>query len=69
MSYEQMMRWNRKHPKGLPRQYMGFDCHSGFTPAHTWLVEDYWPYVEGCKAKGIKPMDAKEYYDSQIRGK
>jgi hypothetical protein len=67
MSYEQMMKWNRKHPRGGKRQYMGFDSSSGFTPSHAWLVEDYQPYLDKCKAEGITPMGCKEYYDYQVQ--
>jgi len=67
MSYQQMMKWNRKHPKGT-RQYMGFDCCSCFTPAIAWLEQDWWPYVELCKQSDVKPMEQKTFYDLGCRG-
>jgi hypothetical protein len=66
LSYKQMMHWHRKHPRGGKPQYMGFDSCNGFTPAHSWLVEDYQPYLEKCKVEGIVPLSCKEYYDSQL---
>ena len=69
MSYTQMMKWNRKHPKGISykRGYMGFHTTKGFTPALAWLKEDWWPYLERCKAEGVEPMECEQYYKSQLR--
>ncbi len=66
MSYAQMMKWNKKHPRGT-RQPMIFSTGGGFTPSHAFLVEDYWPYVDKCKKEGIEPMGSEEYYKSICR--
>jgi len=68
-SYQQMMKWNRKHPKGInyKKGYMGFHSTRGFTPAYAWLIENWLPYLEKCRLQGIEPMDQEQYYKSQLR--
>ncbi len=66
MSYEQMMKWSRKHRKGISHNYMGFACSSSFWPSTAFLEEDYWPYLKQCKIEGIKPMGCEEYYKTKL---
>lgn len=66
MSYQQAMKWARKHPKGT-RQTLIMSTGSGFWPSHSFLVDDYWPYVERCKTEGKEPMGCEEYYRSKLR--
>ncbi len=61
-----MMKWNRKHPKGT-RQPVLMHTNSGFTPSIAFLDEDYFPYREKCKAKGVEPMSCEDYYKSKLR--
>lgn len=66
MSYNKMMKWNRKHPKGT-RQPILMSTESGFWPSGAWLEHDWWPYLKRCEAEGIKPMECEAYYKSQLR--
>lgn len=66
MSYAQMRRWNRQHPKGT-RQPIILSTGSGFWPSHAFMTEDYFPYVERCKAEGVEPMDCEHYYYKSLR--
>jgi hypothetical protein len=68
MSYQQAMKWGRKHIKGT-KQPVIMSTSSGFWPSHHWVVEDWEPYIAECKAKGIEPMGCKEYYDYGVTNK
>lgn len=65
MSYEKMMKWNRKHRKGT-KQPVIMHTNSGFTPSLAFL-DDYFEYREECKQKGTEPLSCEEYYKSQLR--
>ena len=67
MSYEQAMKWHRKHPKGT-RQPVRMSARSGFWPSGSWLKNCCWLYVDQCQHEGAKPMGAEEYYKSQLGG-
>jgi hypothetical protein len=67
MSYEQAIKWQRKHPKGT-RQAVIMSTGSGFWPSGGWLKTCYFPYLEKCKRQGTKPMGAEKYYKSQFGG-
>lgn len=65
MSYEKMMRWNRKHRKGISykRGWMGFD-HSvpgRFTPSAAFL-DEYFEYKKECEKRGVEPVSCEKYY-------
>lgn len=66
MSYEKMMKWNKKHPKGISykKGWMGFDTSTpgSFTPSMAFLDENYFPYRERCAKAGIEPASCKDYY-------
>jgi hypothetical protein len=65
MSYEQAMKWNRRHPKGT-RQPILMSTGSGFWPSGAFL-DDYFKYREKCKAEDKEPLECEQYYNSQIR--
>jgi hypothetical protein len=65
MSYKQAMKWQRTHRKGT-RQPVLMSTGSGFWPAHRWLENDYWPYLERCKIAGIEPMPCESYYYARL---
>ena len=65
MSYAQAMKWQKKHPKGT-RQPMIMSTGSGFWPSHSFMTEDYFPYVEKCKTEGTTPMGCEEYYNATL---
>jgi hypothetical protein len=66
MSYAKAMKWNRKHPKGT-RQPVLMHTDSGFTPAIAWLENDWWPYLDKCRAEGTTPIECEQYYKSQLK--
>lgn len=66
MSYQQAIKWGRKHRKGT-RQPLIMSTGSGFWPSRAFLEEDYFPYREKCKAEGVEPMECEEYYRSITR--
>jgi hypothetical protein len=63
MSYEKMMKWNKKHTKGT-RQPTLFHTNSGFTPSKAFL-DKYFIYRENCQKEGIEPLKCEEYYHSK----
>lgn len=67
MSYAQAMKWGRNHPKGT-RQPIIMSTGSGFWPAHAWLLGNFWPYQEQCKAAGIEPLKCEDYYNATVSG-
>jgi hypothetical protein len=42
--------------------------HSGFLPAHSWVIGTWARYVEQCKAAGIEPMECEAYYNATVSG-
>lgn len=68
MSYAKAMRCGRKHPKDT-RQPVLMHTDSGFWPAHSWVVEDWEPYVQLCKERGVQPMECKAFYDAGCKGR
>ena len=60
MSYEKMMKWNKKRPKGT-KQPILMHTNSGFTPS-TAFLEDYFEYRAESEAIGIEPISCEEYY-------
>ncbi len=67
MSYAQAVKWHRNHPKGT-RQQVLMSTGSGFWPSRGWLKNCYWPYLDRCRREGTTPLDAQEYYRSQLGG-
>jgi len=65
MSYKQAMYWAKKHPKGT-KQVVIMSTGSGFWPSHSFLSEDYFPYIEQCKLDGIEPLECEAYYNSKL---
>ena len=65
MSYNKMMKWMKKHPKGT-RQTFIMHTESGFTPSVSFL-EKYFKYREGCEKENVKPVDCEAYYHSGLR--
>lgn len=64
MSYEKMIRWNKKRPKGT-KQPIIFSTNSGFWPSGSF-IEKWAEYVAECKKKGIVYLDCESYYRSQL---
>lgn len=64
MSYENAIRWQKTHPAGIPLTPI-MSTHSGFWPSRAWLDNDWWPYVEFCKANGFAepPLDQEAFYN------
>lgn len=64
MSYEKMMKWNRKHPKGIKQMYMGFDTSTpgGKIRHSSAFIDCYFEHREECKKVKIKPPTIDEYY-------
>lgn len=60
MSYKKMMKWLKKHPKGI-RQNVIFHTESSFTPSYSFL-EQYFKYREQCEKEGKNPLTCEEYY-------
>lgn len=67
MSYRQAMKWQVKHPKGIKPEVI-MSTGSGFWPSGSFLREEYWPYCDECKRKGVEPMGCEEYYKTTLRG-
>ena len=66
MSYEKMMRWHKKHPKGT-RQPVIMHTDSGFWPSHSYIEGDYLPYVAACEKIGVTPLKCEEHYKLSLR--
>jgi hypothetical protein len=66
MSYKQMMKWHKKHPKGT-RQPVLMHTNSGFWPAQSWLENEYNPYIDACDAIGVRAVKAETFYNFTIR--
>ena len=64
MSYQKMMKWHRKHPKGIKQMYMGFDTSApGGKIRHSMAFMDcYFEHQAECRAVKIKPPTMDEYY-------
>lgn len=60
MSYEKMMKWNKKHRKGT-KQTVIMHTESGFTPSNSFLNR-YFDYMAKCETKKISPADCQDYY-------
>lgn len=63
MSYEKMIKWNKKRPKGT-RQCVIMHTESGFTPSKSFM-DKYFAYRGRCEAKGVVPAECSEYYNNQ----
>ena len=61
MSYEQAVKWQKKHRKQTLRNVI-MSTGSGFWPSGAFLREDYGPYVEECNRQGKEPMSCEAYY-------
>ena len=61
MSYQQAMRWSKKHPKGT-RQPVLMHTESGFWPSGDWLRENYWPYLAACADLNVEPLACEAFY-------
>ena len=68
MSYKQAMKWHKKHPKGIPNLYMGFDASTA--PAKKtrretieFYYQKYLPYhIQNRSAeKGIMVYTLRDY--------
>lgn len=66
MSYKQMIRWNRSHPKGT-RQPIILSAASGFWPSGEWLENDFQPYVRACAEIDVEPVDCEMFYRATTR--
>ena len=66
MSYEQAVKWGKKHPKGIKPGVI-MSTNSGFWPSGAFLKEDYLPYLERCRAEGKPPLGCEEYYRLMVR--
>ena len=66
MSYAQHVRHSRNHRKQRHAQPVYFSTGSGFWPSQAFLDEDYGPYVEDCKVKGVEPMECEASYRQMI---
>ena len=62
MSYDKMMKWNKKRPKGT-KQPILMHTNSGFTPSMTFL-NDYFEYRAKSEAIGREPISCEEYYNT-----
>lgn len=62
MSYNKMMKWNKKRPKGGAIQPVLFHTNSGFTPSVAFM-ERYFEYKEECIKNNLIPLTAREYYN------
>lgn len=65
MSYEKMMKWNKKHRKGT-RQNVIMHTGSGFWPSAMFL-DKYFKYREECEDAGIEPVGDEFYYNNRGR--
>lgn len=65
MSYDKMMKWNKKRPKGGAIQPCLFHTNSGFTPSVAFM-ETYFEYREECKNENIEPLSAQQYYNQKL---
>lgn len=64
MSYEQEMKWSRKHRKGT-KLVIIMSTGSGFWPSGAFL-EEWCEYCAECKKNGLAPLSCEAYYDSQV---
>lgn len=67
MSYDQTVKWGRRHRKGT-NQPLLMSTQSGFWPSYGFLSSSYWPYVAECEAAGIEPIPCEEYYRATLNG-
>lgn len=65
MSYDQSVKWTRKHPKGT-RQPVLMHTNSGFWPARAWILESWQPYLERCRDANAQPLECEAFYRSQL---
>src|SRR3990167_3756230 len=65
MSYNQAVKWSRKHPKGHKTPVI-MSTGSGFWPSGAWLKEDYWPYLESCNRIGVEPFAPEVFYRKTV---
>lgn len=65
MSYQQAMKWRRKHPKGT-KQPVIMSTNSGFWPSSSWLEGSYYPYATACEALGVEPWPCQKLYDLEV---
>lgn len=66
MSYEKAMKHDRNPRKWKHTQPVLMHTNSGFWPSGSFLKEDFWPYLERCKAEKIEPMECEAYYNSKL---
>jgi hypothetical protein len=64
MSYEKMMKWNKKHRKGT-KQTVIMHTNSGFIPSQKFS-ERWIKYANEQEAKGLPYMDIEQYYNSRL---
>ena len=59
-----MMRWNKKHRKGIKQMFMGFDTSGKNKPINhsVAFIDCYFEHQAECKAAKIKPPTINEYY-------
>ena len=65
MSYEKMIKWNKKHRKGT-KQTVIMHTESGFWPSNTFM-DKYFKYQQQCVTDGVQPLDCETYYKSQLK--
>lgn len=68
MSYEKMMRWHKKHPRGGKIQPVLMHTNSGFWPSRAWSVGEFYPYLRACKRLGVDPVRDETLYRAQLGG-
>ncbi len=65
MSYSKMMKWNKKHVKGIKPSII-MHTGSGFSPSISF-INRWIKYTSECVNAGINVMDCETYYKSLIR--
>lgn len=65
MTYQKMMKWQKKHPKGT-RQTVVMHTNNGFQPSVTFLGK-YFKYRQRCEAENKVPLYCEGYYFTSLR--
>jgi hypothetical protein len=65
MSYNKMMKWNKKHRKGT-KQPIIMSTGSGFWPSGAF-IEEWIEYTKVQKTRGMTFLSCEEYYKAQLK--
>lgn len=65
MSYAKMMKWNKRHSKGM-RQPVLMSTNSGFWPSGAF-IKKWAEYAEKCENEGKPYLECQQYYNLQLR--